>query len=254
MDEQQGQTWNAGLYDASHSFVWKYGASLIELLAPQAGEKILDLGAGTGHLTSQIAAAGAKVVGIDASAEMIEKARQSHPTLRFEVADARTFDLGETFDAGFSNAVLHWVKPPEQAVRQISAALRPGGRFVAEFGGTGNTRTVIDSLFDEGKKLGLDGLVNPWYFPSIAEYSQLLERNGLETTSAMLFDRWTPLEGADGLRNWLKMFGGCVLDRIVPAEREPLLNRIEDQLRPKLFQDGQWHADYRRLRIVAKKR
>src|SRR5437868_5307298 len=91
--------WNPALYDGKHSFVWKYGASLLELLAPQPGERILDLGCGTGHLTAQIAEAGAEVIGIDAAAAMIEEARRAYPSLRFEIMDARDFTFAEPFDA-----------------------------------------------------------------------------------------------------------------------------------------------------------
>ena len=55
--------WNARLYDASHGFVWEFGRDLLAMLAPQAGERILDVGCGTGHLTAEIAAAGARVHG-----------------------------------------------------------------------------------------------------------------------------------------------------------------------------------------------
>src|SRR3569623_1358851 len=113
--------WDAGLYDERHSFVWRYGAGVIDLLDPQPGERILDLGCGTGHLTAQIAARGAEVLGIDASPEMIAQARQGHPQLSFETADATSFGVAEPFDAVFSNAVLHWVKPPADAVRSIAA-------------------------------------------------------------------------------------------------------------------------------------
>src|SRR5437868_9493066 len=116
-------TWNADLYDSSHSFVWKYGASLIDLLGPQAGERILDLGCGTGHLTAKIAAVAAEVVGFDSSSEMVCQARLAYPAIRFEVADAREFSLGSGFDAVFSNAVLHWVKQHEKAIKCFHGSL-----------------------------------------------------------------------------------------------------------------------------------
>src|SRR5918911_3883650 len=102
--------WDASRYDAGYSFVWKHGAGVIELLAPLAGEHILDVGCGTGHLTAQIAASGAQVVGIDRSDEMIATARRNYPALRFEVADAERFRFPEVFDAVFSNAAIHWMK------------------------------------------------------------------------------------------------------------------------------------------------
>lgn len=245
--------WDAGLYDDRHSFVWKHGASVVELLGPRPGERILDLGCGTGHLTARIAEAGARVVGIDSSAEMIAEARRGYPGLRFEVADARDFALDEPFDAVFSNAVLHWVKPPERAVACIRRTLAPGGRFVAELGGRGNVAAIIAALETAAGAMGVEGWEHPWYYPSIGEYAALLESDGLEVTHAVLFDRPTPLEGDDGLRNWATMFARDLVERVPPAARESFFRRVEDAARGSLRRDGAWFADYRRLRVVARR-
>jgi ubiquinone/menaquinone biosynthesis C-methylase UbiE len=142
MVEQQTK-WDAGLYDEKHSFVWKMADGLLELLEARRDEHILDIGCGTGHLTAKIAATGAKVTGIDRSPEMIRQAREGHPAIRFEVADATNVPFQGSFDAVFSNATLHWIKEPETVVREISRLLRPGGRFVAEFGGHGNIAVLV---------------------------------------------------------------------------------------------------------------
>jgi trans-aconitate 2-methyltransferase len=243
--------WNAALYEDKHSFVWKHGASLVALLAPQAGERILDLGCGTGHLTAQIAEAAGHVIGIDSSPAMIEQARRTYPGLQFEVADARSFRFPIAFDAVFSNAVLHWIKEAEQVVHCVHQALKPGGRFVVEFGGHGNVRAIATALRHAAEASRCDPFDLPWYFPSIGEYAALLERGGLEVTSAVLFDRPTPLEGEQGMRDWITMFAGQVLGRVAAGGREEFLDRIEAELRPVLYRDGTWFADYRRLRVVA---
>jgi trans-aconitate 2-methyltransferase len=243
--------WDPGLYDGKHAFVWQYGASLLELLAPKPGERILDLGCGTGHLTAQIADRGADVLGIDSDEAMIEQARRGYPKIRFERQDARDFHFSEPFDAVFSNAVLHWIREPERAIACVRRALKAGGRFVAEFGGKGNVRQIVEALVKVAETLGCGTPALPWYYPGIAEYTSLLERHGLEVTFATLFDRPTPLEGEQGLRNWVTMFARDVL-RQLPSERhEDYLRALETALRPSLYDDGQWHADYRRLRIVA---
>jgi len=244
--------WKANLYDASHSFVWKFGAALLELLEPKAGERILDLGCGTGALTAQIVAAGAEVVGIDSSPEMIDQARRSYPNLSFHVADARSFTVEGRFDAVFSNAVLHWVKEPEQAVSRIRTALKPGGRFVAEFGGKGNTQKMVAALQRQAAAFGITDYEIPWYFPAIAEYTGVLERHGFEVTFATLFERPTPLEGEMGLRKWFEMFCGSLLERLKHGDRESFLGALESELQPLLYRDGTWLADYRRLRVVAR--
>jgi len=244
--------WNPALYDGKHSFVWKYGASLLELLAPQPGERILDLGCGTGHLTAQIAEAGAEVIGIDAAPAMIEEARRAYPSLRFEIMDARDFTFPEPFDAVFSNAVLHWVKQPAEVIDCLRRALKPGGRFVAEFGGRGNVKQIATALESAFLELGCGSFELPWYYPGIAEYAGLLEQSGFEVTHAILFDRPTPLEGEEGLRHWIEMFGGAILSRVPEDRRDLFFKKVEEQARPTLYREGTWSADYRRLRIVAR--
>jgi trans-aconitate 2-methyltransferase len=245
--------WDAGLYDGRHAFVWQHGAALLELLAPRPGERVLDLGCGTGHLTAQVATAGAEVVGLDRAATMIEQARRAYPQLRFVVGDARDFAFDEPFDAVLSNAALHWVKPPEDAIACVCRALKPGGRFVAEFGGKGNVRAVCAALAQAAGAVGLRDWQPPWYFPGVGEYAGRLEAGGLEVTFAALFDRPTPLQGDEGMRQWVAMFAGALLGAVPEGRREEFLARVEAQLRPTLYHDGVWHADYRRLRVVARR-
>jgi trans-aconitate methyltransferase len=240
-------TWNATLYEDQHAFIWQYGASLIDLLAPQPGESILDLGCGTGQLTEQIAKTGAAVRGIDADAVMIAKAQQNYPDLHFVQADARNFQVDPSVDAVFSNAVLHWVKEADAAIQCIYQALKPGGRFVAEFGGKGNVQSITQALSNAHASY-----VSPWYFPSVAEYATQLEQHGFEVVLATLRDRPTPLEGADaGLANWLRMFANNLLGQLSPAQQNQVIASVEQHLKPSLYAEGVWTADYRRLRIVA---
>jgi SAM-dependent methyltransferase len=249
----QQAKWDAGLYDDKHSFVYKMAEGLLELLAAKPGERILDIGCGTGHLTAKIAAGGAQVTGVDRSPEMIRQAREAYPAIRFEVADATKIPLDESFDAVFSNATLHWIKDPERVIGEISRLLRPGGRFVAEFGGHGNIAGLVAAAERAWAILRLpQSMPNPWYYPSIGEYAGLLETHGVEVTYGLLFDRPTPLEeGENGLRNWLMMFGGMIFEKLSENQREEFIAEIVREARPALFQKGQWVIDYRRLRVVA---
>ena len=237
-------------YQAKHHYVTAAGADLVEVLDPQAGERVLDLGCGTGQLSAQIAAAGAEVVGIDVSAEMVEAAREQFPDLSFVVGDARDFSFAEPFDAVFSNAALHWVKPPEAALACIAACLGPAGRFVAELGGARNVATIRRALTDQLAARGFYPQ-SPWYFPSLGEYAQVVEQAGLRVAYASHFPRPTPLAGESGLRDWMEMFAETLTEDVPPSMREALWVAVEDAVRPALYSDGVWCADYWRLRVVA---
>lgn len=243
--------WNPALYESGHAFVWKMAEDVFLLLNPHAGERILDVGCGTGQLTSRISASGASVVGIDSSAEMIRQARANFPEGDFRIADATSFSLGERFDAVFSNAALHWVTQPEAAVERIAAHLGPGGRFAAEFGGKGNVEAILTGMRTVLERRGLP-IHSPWYFPSVGEYSAILERHGFEVRRAELVDRMTPLEeGENGIRRWIEMFGKSLV-AAVPAEEIPaILGEFEREVRPRLYSEGVWSADYRRIRVLA---
>jgi trans-aconitate methyltransferase len=243
--------WSPQLYEGQHSFVYKYGADLLPLLAPQPGERIIDLGCGTGHLTAQIAESSAKVIGVDRSPEMIGQARQNFPKLRFLLADIASFESAEPADAAFSNAALHWVTDAEAAVRNIRRALRPGGRFVAEFGGKRNINMLLDAVSQAAAERGVE-IRNPWYFPSLGQYADLLEQSGFEVRYGLHFDRFTPLEeGEDSLAGWFEMFGGTLLADVPGADRVAIIERTEELARPHLHREGRWHVDYVRLRIAA---
>jgi trans-aconitate methyltransferase len=243
--------WDSSLYEDRHSFVWKASADLIDLLRPTPGERILDLGCGTGHLTAKIAESGAEVIGVDSSPSMIGQARQNYPRLKFVLADAREFHFSERFDGIFSNAALHWIPEAEAVVQRISAALHPGGRFVAEMGAKQNTVRLTTALDATLRERGYRPR-NPWYFPSAGEYSSLLERYGFEMRHVSVFDRWIKLEHPErGLREWLEMFAWSWFENVGDADE--IVRDVETRLRRSLWCSGAWWVDYKRLRIVARK-
>lgn len=252
--KQTDKTWDTTLYDGKNAFVWKYGRGVIELLAPRSGERILDLGCGTGHLTNQIASVGAEVVGMDKSTTMIEAARELYPNLSFEIADASDFHFDRSFDAVFSNAAIHWMKDQQAVAGFIWKALKPGGRFVAEFGGKGNIRTIRSALTDAVTAAGEEVNGEPFarYYPTIGEYATLLEAQRFRVAFASHFDRPTKLDdGESGLKNWLLTFTDNIIESLPANKREGVIAEVERKLNPALFRDGSWFADYKRIRIVA---
>ncbi|GAB6929325.1 class I SAM-dependent methyltransferase [Paenibacillus sp. JCM 10914] len=250
------QTWKPQAYDQQLSFVSGYGKGLIEWLAPKPGEHILDLGCGTGDLAYEISASGARVTGMDASHEMIESAAAKYPSLTFIPEDGQNFTTATQYDAVFSNAALHWMRNAEGVIRSVHAALKPGGRLVAEFGGKGNVEGIYHAirlvLLDSH---GIDAATrNPWYYPSIGEYASLLEAHGFRVRMAYHFDRPTRLSGgADGIRIWLLHFGDHFFDGFTEQQKEDAINSISDITKSTLWNEDSYYADYKRLRIVAEK-
>lgn len=250
--------WNAERYDQKLGFVSSLGKGVLDWLRPKIGERILDLGCGTGDLAWEIAGTGATVSGLDSSSAMITAACSKYPALSFHHGYAENFAettlVDERYHAIFSNAALHWVKDASAVIRQLSIALVPGGRFAAEFGGIGNVETItraIDQVLSE--EFGLDAdLRNPWFFPSLGEYATLLEEGGLRVTQAIHFDRPTLLaDGEQGLTLWLDTFGSAFFAGFDDEARAFAYQRIEELCRTTLFRDGGWHADYKRLRVLA---
>lgn len=246
--------WDPAAYSTRFGFVSQLAEDLVDVLDPQPGERIVDLGCGTGALAAQIAARGADVLGIDADEAMIAAARAEHPDLRFEVVSAYDFTIEPPVDAVFSNAALHWMTRPEEVLARVAAALRPGGRFVAEMGGGRNTERVSGALRDALERHGIprEEQARPWYFPSPGEYAPLLEQHGFEVRVMWHFDRFTPLvPGEQGLRDWLNLFAAPFLDGLTSEARAAVITAVEDATRDALYIDDTWHVDYRRLRFRA---
>ncbi|MFC0211649.1 class I SAM-dependent methyltransferase [Paenibacillus chartarius] len=232
----------------------KMGAELLALLQPRPGERILDIGCGNGDLTAEIAAAGAIPTGIDFSEELVRRAKQRHPGLHVLAEDACRFRTDVRFDAVFSHAALHWIRDAEAVARTIWLALREGGRFVAEFAGSGNVAVLTGAMKEVLEEHGFawPGR-NPWYHPTVGEYAGLLERFGFRVTFAQHFDKPAPLRGDKGIPDWLGSFAEYFFMDVAAADRTSMYRTIEAKVKPYLYREGQWMLDTSRLRIVAVK-
>ena len=246
-----GQRWDPERYRRNASFVAAYGEPVLDMLAPAPGERILDLGCGEGALAAKIAERGARVVGVDASAEQVAACRARGIDAR--IMDGAHLAFEGEFDAVFSNAALHWIKHADAAIDGVWRALKPGGRFVAECGGEGNVASVRNELVAALTERGIDpAAADPWYFPAVAEYRARLERRGFVVRSIARIPRPTVLPGR--LADWLDTFAESFLQRLPKGEREGLKISIEERLRSRLCNsDGVWTVDYVRLRFAADK-
>ena len=245
--------WNSTLYDEKHQFVSNYGESLVTLLQPKQNETILDVGCGTGDLTAQIQQSGATVIGVDADRDMITKAQEKYPHLPFHVVPAEQLTYEAQFHAIFSNAAIHWMKDHVTVYKTCYQALQPQGRLVAEFGGADNIQGIVDALYQAAEQLQLPLAKDdfPWTFKTTKEVEQDLLAAQFTPIAITHYERPTPLDGADGLRNWLEMFSQSLLKWLTQAEKAQLYTACETILAPTHYVDGVWVADYWRMRIVA---
>lgn len=243
--------WRAARYDANARFVSDLGAPVVDLLAPQAGERILDLGCGDGALTEALVAAGAEVLGVDASPDMIAAAKARGLAARVANGEALAFDA--EFDAVFSNAALHWMVNADAVTAGVARALRPGGRYVAEQGGQGNVAAIRTALIAALDHAGVKtDLTEIWYFPSPEAHAERLEAAGLRVESIELIPRPTPVKA--GMAAWLETLAAPALALAPEAARKDVLAHATSLVAPALRDEGgRWTADYVRLRFKAVK-
>lgn len=244
-------TWDPEHYDAHGRFISRYGLELLEWLAAQPGEHIMDFGCGDGFLTQEIAQTGAQVLGIDLDPRMV--AATQARGLEAQLSDGTSLSFEGTFDAVFSNSVLQWIRPPEPAVSAIAQSLRPGGRFVVDVAGLGNLAAILVAMQAVSDELGGNpDLAFPFYAPTASEFSTLLEATGFEIERAETSPRYTALPTE--LWNWIgsifRPFFTQFDDETNAAVRGRVLELLEPVLRDT---SGAWHIDHVRVRVIARK-
>lgn len=247
---QMSQDWNAAQYATNARFVSDLGRGVLDLLDPQPGERILDLGCGDGALTAELVQRGAQVVGVDASPDMIRAAQNRGLDARVMPGEALTFE--QEFDAVFSNAALHWMLEVDEVIRGVKRSLKSGGRFVGEFGGHGNVAAITVALRAALKARGKECEdFSPWFYPTADEYREKLQSHGFTVEWIALIPRPTPLP--TGMRGWLETFAGPYFALCEPGDIPGLLDDAVALLQKSLRDTkGNWTADYVRLRFAAR--
>lgn len=245
------QHWSASDFAKNGRFIQDMAGPIFALLAPKPGERILDLGCGDGTLTAEIEAAGADVLGLDISAELLAVARMKG--LSVKRADAHELDYVQEFDAVFSNAALHWMEAPDLVIDGVARALRPGGRFIGELGGHGNVAAIATALRAVVMARGGDPKqAVHWYFPTMEEFGALLSSHGFIVRDMALVPRSTPLKG--DMEGWLGTFCRFFFDRFEEPERSDVMEDTLELLRPSLCDtQGRWTVNHIRLRFSAER-
>jgi len=247
-EQKETNKWNPQSYNKHTAFVSQLALPVVDLLDPQEGETILDVGCGDGTLAVEMERRGARVMGVDMSSEMVEACKANG--VEAHVGSVTALPYEEAFDAVFSNAMLHWVKEARLAVQNIAKSLKTGGRFVCEFGGEGNAFVLVramEEVFAVHPEFGL--FDNPWYFPSVDEYRTLLESEGFRVTYAELIPRPTPM---DDIMHWLDIFTNGVTKHLSQEQFEIFKSECRDSLKTKIYSEEEgWVLDYVRLRVKA---
>ena len=242
-------TWNPGNYNTHAHYVAQLGAPVLDLLAVQPNESILDLGCGDGSLSKQIMEKGAKVIGVDASEEMVQASKANG--INAVVQNASELSFNHEFDAVFSNAAIHWMLDIDSVLKGVKRSLKPRGRFVGEFGGFGNIAAISTALFAHFSPEGLSTRqILPWYFPTPSEFQNKLETYGFRVEEIMLIPRPTPLPS--DMAGWLVTFTQYLRNHLNETKYNELIEKTITNLKPILCdQSGHWSADYVRLRFHA---
>ncbi len=245
------QSWNPETYNKSARFIIEFGKPVLELLEPRQGERILDLGCGTGILAKELVDRGCEVVGIDSSLEMVEAARKIGIDAR--LIEGVDFESRNKFDAVISNAAIHWMSDKYLVVRKVWQVLKQGGRFAAECGGDGCLRIVREGMKIALANRGIDYKArNPWKFCDYGEFTDILRAQGFKIEYIARIDKPTELD-EDGLCGWLKVFANSHTEGLSETEKELFYDEVTKYCKPMLFKNDKWYVDYVRLRFLAVK-
>ena len=230
--------WDGATYDRISAPLERNGLTVLDRLVLSGDETVLDAGCGSGRVTRALIERlpHGHVIGVDGSAGMIAAAaRRLGGRAELIVADLATLDLGaRQVDAVFSTAVFHWLADHESLFRRLHAALRAGGRLVAQCGGEGNTPELLAATLTVGARPPfapyLEGY-SPWHFAGPQDTARRLRAAGFTHVVTGLVHRPAPY---DDLGEWLRANAlGSHLLRLPEDLREPYLEEVRCALRPE---------------------
>jgi trans-aconitate 2-methyltransferase len=251
--------WDARTYHRLAAPQLAWGRRVAQRLAACPGERILDIGCGTGRLTAELtrqAGDSGRTVGLDVSHAMLEQARQASPGIGFVRADGAALPFAaSTFDAVFSSATFHWIADHARLFREVHTVLKPGGRLIAQCGGGPNLQRLLErahALMSSADYAPFFGKWrDPWVFAGVADTRARLQAARFIDIEVSLEPAPTTLEDAAAFADFISCV--CVrhhVDRL-PADRRRTFVGMLTQEAAK--DDPPFTLDYWRLNVAARK-
>lgn len=242
--------WDAETYDAVSDPQFEWGMEVLERLDLGGDEVVVDAGCGSGRVTAELAERlpRGRVVAVDGSEAMVEKAKERlGDRADYLVSDLVELKLPEPVDLVFSTATLHWIHDHDRLFRQLRAALKPGGRLVAQCGGHGNVATHTQAIAavasDPEYGQHLSGAEAPWNFASPEETEPRLAAAGFAEARCWLQPK--PVQPSRPLEFVSTVTLGPILDQLPEEKRRPFAEAV-------LAQEGEpLVLNYVRLNIEA---
>ena len=186
--------WDAETYDRVSDPQFEWGMEVLERLELRGDETVLDAGCGTGRVTARLIERlpEGRVLAVDGSEDMVEKARAAlGDRAEVKFMDLAQLELSEPVDLIFSTAVFHWIPDHDNLFRRLHAALRPGGRLVAQCGGEGNVAKLAEAIVEVAAR--------PEYAPHFEDMKVIWNFAAPDATEDRL-----SAAGFSGARCWLQ--------------------------------------------------
>jgi trans-aconitate 2-methyltransferase len=223
--------WDAETYDAVSDPQFEWGMEVLERLELRGDEVAIDAGCGSGRVTAELAdrLPDGRVIAVDGSAAMVEKAKERlGDRASYLVSDLVELELDEPADLVFSTATFHWIPDHEALFRRMRAALKPGGRLVAQCGGQGNvaehTRAIAAVAADPEYGQHLSGSRSIWNFAAPEETEPRLLAAGFADVRCWLQPK--PVQPSRPLEFVSTVTLGPILDQLPEEKRRPFAEAV----------------------------
>lgn len=223
--------WDAETYDAVSDPQFEWGMEVLERLELRGDEAVVDAGCGSGRVTAELVKRlpSGRVIAVDGSAAMVEKAKERlGDDADYLVSDLLELQLPEPVDLVFSTATLHWIPDHDALFRCLRAALKPGGRLVAQCGGHGNvathTQAIASVASDPEYAQHLTEAKGLWNFADPEETERRLRDAGFAAARCWLQPK--PVQPARPLEFVSTVTLGPILDQLPEEKRQPFAEAV----------------------------